>query len=265
MTTIHELLDALWQDYRGLNPQAGQIHQLLTERGETVVNDHIALRTFDDARVNIDVLSQAFIEAGYSEQDSYTFTEKKLRARHYEHGDAALPKVFISELKLADFSGTLNDLVGQLLDQVADDQWQRPDLPVAGRPWSLAYRDYQMLADESEYAGWVAAFGFRANHFTVLVNALQTVDSLQQLNELLKQSGFALNASGGEIKGAPDVYLEQSSTLADQVPVDFSDGTHTIPCCYYEFARRYPLADGTLFSGFVARSADKIFESTDRR
>ncbi len=32
-----------------------------------------------------------------------------------------------------------------------------------------------------------------------------------------------------------------------------------------EFARRYPAADGRLYSGFVAKSADKIFESTDKR
>jgi hypothetical protein len=39
---------------------------------------------------------------------------------------------------------------------------------------------------------------------------------------------------------------------------------HEIPTCYYEFARRYPLADGRLYQGFVAASADRIFESTHR-
>ena len=111
----------------------------------------------------------------------------------------------------------------------------------------------------------MAAFGFRANHFTVLVNALATFDGLESFNAYLKQAGYQLNASGGEIKGSPEVCLEQSSTLADQVSVDFSDSVQTIPGCYYEFARRYPLPDGSLFGGFVARSADKIFESTNRR
>ena len=45
----------------------------------------------------------------------------------------------------------------------------------------------------------------------------------------------------------------------------FDDGSKVIPCCYYEFARRYPLPNGNLFQGFVAKSADKIFESTNRR
>ena len=47
--------------------------------------------------------------------------------------------------------------------------------------------------------------------------------------------------------------------------VEFTDGTHVVPACYYEFARRYVQADGTRFEGFIAKSADKIFESTDRR
>jgi len=104
-----------------------------------------------------------------------------------------------------------------------------------------------------------------ANHFTVLVNALGTFDDLGQLNRFLVENGFELNTSDGEIKGSPQVYLEQSSTLADRVQVQFSDGAESIPACYYEFARRYPLPNGELFSGFVAKSADKIFESTDRR
>ena len=57
--------------------------------------------------------------------------------------------------------------------------------------------------------------------------------------------------------------LEQSSTLADKVAVNFSDKTVKIPSCFYEFAKRYPLNNGQLYTGFVAASADKIFESTN--
>jgi hypothetical protein len=59
------------------------------------------------------------------------------------------------------------------------------------------------------------------------------------------------------------VKLEQSSTMADKAVVKFSDGEVSIPSCFYEFAKRYPLDCGTLYSGFVAASADKIFESTN--
>ena len=74
-----------------------------------------------------------------------------------------------------------------------------------------------------------------------------------------------MNAVGVEIKGTQDVYLEQSSTLAYPVKVSFADRDETIPGCYYEFARRYPMPDGKLFQGFLPDSADKIFESTDYR
>ncbi len=263
--TFDDLLYKLWDDYATLNPQARAIHNLLQARGERIVNDHIALRTYDDPRVSIDRLARAFEKVGYTRQEEYDFEQKKLFARHFEHDDPNQPKVFISELQLAKCSDALRAKVAALLDQLPGDQMQRDDAPVAGRSWDLSFADYEALAAESEYAGWVAAFGFRANHFTVFVNALTTFESLQALNTCLKQNGYALNDSGGEVKGSPDVFLEQSSTLADQVEVKFSDGTHVIPACYYEFARRYPLPSGELFQGFVAKSADKIFESTDRR
>ncbi|MFP3457566.1 DUF1338 family protein, partial [Psychrobacter sp. SIMBA_152] len=76
---------------------------------------------------------------------------------------------------------------------------------------------------------------------------------------------FALNTSGGEVKGSPEVLLEQSSTLADEYAVTFSDGDMRIPSCFYEFAIRYPKPDGEIYTGFVAASADKIFESTNAR
>lgn len=263
-----DLLDRLWRDYAAMNPQAGRIHQLLSDRGETVVNDHIALRTFDDPRVNIDVLSRAFINGGYTPGERYEFSAKKLRARHFEPPPEAgdgLPLVFISDLKLAECSDTVRRIVGELIGQVDKKTWSRPDLPVIGRPWSPTVADYEALAGESEYAAWLSAFGFRANHFTVLVNALASFDSIKALNDYLQEQGFELNAGGGLIKGMPEQLLEQSSTLADMVEVEFADGRRTIPGCYYEFARRYPDATGKLFTGFIAASASKIFESTDRR
>jgi len=49
------------------------------------------------------------------------------------------------------------------------------------------------------------------------------------------------------------------------VHVTFSDTEHTIPGCFYEFAKRYPQSNGSLYQGFIAASADKIFESTDNK
>jgi hypothetical protein len=80
--------------------------------------------------------------------------------------------------------------------------------------------EYESLLRESEYAAWVAAFGFRVNHFTVNVNALTTFPDLLSLNAFLLDHGFTLNESGGAIKGTPADRLEQSSTRADEIEIE---------------------------------------------
>lgn len=257
----------LWEQYAGQNPGAGQIHNLFIERGERVVNDHVAFRTFDDPRVNIDVIARPFLESGYQPSGEYYFEVKKLRARHYEFpGNPEMPRVFISELILEEFSEELQKTIGDQLDAVPQEQLQSPELIFQGSIFdSLSYSVYNQLREESEYAAWMYAFGYRANHFTVSINYLKNFEGILEVNSFLKDNGFQLNSSGGEVKGTPEQLLEQSSTLADQVEVSFREGEKTIPGCYYEFAKRYPNSKGELFSGFIAGSADKIFESTDFR
>ena len=264
MNHLEQLFDRLWETFRQMNPQAKRIHQLLTDCGEKIVNDHIAFRTFDDPRVDIDVLSRPFFAGGYTSQGEYEFPNKHLSARHFEHSDPRLPKIFISQLKLNEMSDALKTTVRGLIDQIPKEALNRDDFCVSGRLWEIDYSTYEQLVEESEYAGWMSAFGYCANHFTVLVNELTTIAGLKELNELLKTNGFVLNTAGGEIKGSPAELLEQSSTLAAQIDVSFSDGVHRVPSCYYEFARRYEQSDGTQFTGFIAQSAEKIFESTDR-
>lgn len=262
---IHDLLDRLRRDYAALNPQVERIDALLAGAGEQVVLDHIALRTWGDPRCDIDVLARPFVRAGYRAAGAYRFAEKRLVARHFAHDDPDLPLVFVSELVLDSFSPGLQDMVRSLLAQVPEAVFAAPDLCARGRPWQVAHADVEALRRESEYAAWLAAFGWRANHFTVAVHALARLGDLAALDEFLKAHGLRLNAAGGEIKGSPAQGLEQSSTVADVVDVEFSDGTFAVPACYYEFARRWPGPDGRQFRGFIEGSADKIFESTDRR
>jgi hypothetical protein len=264
--TVDDLLDALWRDYVAATPQAERIHRLLGERGERVQNDHVALRTYGLSGIGIAALARPFEALGWREQpDRYRFADKKLVARYWRHPDPAQPKVFISELCVAELSPAANQIIDRLVRQLPADFGQRADLPWAGRPWQVSRAEYEALLAESEYAAWVAAFGFRVNHFTVLVNALTTFADLQALNAFLVEHGFTLNEAGGVIKGTPSERLEQSSTRADSIEVDFSGEIARVPSCYYEFARRYPLPSGELFHGFVPASADKIFESTDVR
>ncbi len=108
-----------------------------------------------------------------------------------------------------------------------------------GRPWTVLFACYERLRVKIKYAAWVSVFGFRANHFTVDVNALKGYRNLKSLNEQLKAHGFQLNDSGEEIKGTLAVFLAQSSIMANEISVDFTDGTYTIPGCYYEFTKRH--------------------------
>lgn len=265
MDELRRLLDRLWRDYAALNPQVAAIHALLSAEGETIVNDHIALRTFGDPRVDIAALGRPFVRAGYRAAGEYRFPDKRLVARHFAHDDPALPLVFVSELVLEDCSAALREQVDRLLAQVPDATLAAPDLAAAGRPWQVSSAEVEALRRESEYAAWLAAFGWRANHFTVLTNALTRHRELASLVTFLEGHGFVFNKGGGAIKGSAAQGLEQASTLASVVPVAFSDGERAVPGCYYEFARRHPGADGRLFRGFIEGSADRIFESTDRR
>lgn len=257
------LFQNLWDNYLAVTPSATDIHRILvgTQGGE-IINDHIALRTFNLAPVNLDKLAAHFLSLGYTQGGEYHFEAKKLYARHYEHPDPAVPKVFISELLVDTCSVALQAIVGELVAQVTPDRVNDDDFLYSGSHWQVDYATYQALLAESEYAAWVAAWGYRANHFTVSVNQLDNFTTVAEVNQVLKDHGYTVNSAGGEVKGSPADRLEQSSTMADRVPCAFRDQTVTIPSCFYEFARRYPGPDGKLYSGFVAASADKIFEST---
>ena len=265
MIKLEAVLNQMWEDYLQLNPQAQQIYAALLAEGETVLNDHIALRTFEGGPLGIDNLAQPFLELGYQYRGDYHFESKHLYAKHYEHPQPQNPKIFISELQVHKLSPQAQGLIAKLIQGFDSALTRRFDFSWSGRPWSVSYQDYQMLAQESEYAAWLAAHGFRPNHFTVNVNVLKKWPELSQLNAFLQSKGFVLNASGGLIKGTPAELLEQSSTMAGQIEVAFSDGRYLIPGCYYEFAKRYPMKDGRLYQGFIAKSADKIFESTNRQ
>lgn len=262
---ITNLFDSFWKGYADITPQAKFIHNLLTTRGNQVVNDHIALRTYNRGPLAMAKMAQIFTDLGYQQKGEYFFVEKKLKAFHFEHPIDYLPKVFISELLVEQMSPFIQQSIEKCLDLVASDYRLSSSDLLGYRPWSPLYTNYQRMYQESEYAAWVYAFGLRANHFTVFINQLQNPNDIRPLNELIKANGLKLNSSGGEIKGSPKVYLEQSSTMAAEIEWPFQDQKAVIPSCYYEFAQRYPMPNGKLYQGFVETSADKIFESTNQK
>ena len=80
------------------------------------------------------------------------------------------------------------------------------------------------------------------NHFTISINDCDTFENLEQVNSFLKENGYRVNDSGGEIKGSVEQGLEQSSIMAENVLVEFDALEYKpveIPACYYEFALRH--------------------------
>lgn len=258
------LLQRWWQDYIAITPVVSEVNRLLGEDA-ALINDHLALRTFNLPATGLSRLLPLLDALGYSVEGHYQFVERKLTAVHLEHLDPRQPKIFISQLEVDQLSPLAQQLIAALVAQLPENMFDSPLGLAAGRLWQLSLADYQLLLAESEYAAWLAAFGFRANHFTLSVNDLQDFHTLPQFNTLLEQHAIALNQQGGVIKGSPAQKLEQSATLADPVLVHFSDQPCAIPGCFYEFALRYPQEDGTLFQGFVESSATSIFSSTDTR
>lgn len=259
------IFSKLWDIYTTQNPEVFKVYDLLTKEGETVLNDHIAFRTFNDPRTRINKLAKAFINAGYQFVNEYQFEEKKLFAKHFEHKtDKDAPRVFISELKLEEFSPDFQQIIRTEIDKIPEHVLNSDEMIYAGNVWGQpSFEIYNRLREESEYAAWVYVFGFCANHFTVNINALKKYDTIHKLNAFLKESGFIVNNAGGEVKGSPEELLEQSSIMSGKIELDFIDGKHEVPSCFYEFAKRYPDENGNLFSGFIAKSANKIFESTN--
>lgn len=261
---VEELFEHLWQGYIKLAPAAKDIHTLLQSTQATpIINDHIALRTLAHPRCNISVISQVFLALGYERKEYYHFESKKLDAYYFQHPNETYPKVFISEVKIDELDFETQNTLTSLAESIPEEVLDSKLLVSSGRHWDVSYEVYTKLYAQSEYAAWFYLYGYCANHFTIFINALEKFDTIIEVNNLVKESGYTLNSAGGEIKGSADVLLEQSSTTAQVIEVKFNEGTYKIPSCFYEFAKRYKDENGNLYQGFVAKSADLIFNSTN--
>jgi hypothetical protein len=266
MEKINKIFDRFWVDYTAQNPLALRISELFNAEGENVVHDHIALRTFNTPEINLAKVSEIFLNVGYEFKNDYVFEEKRLLGKHLEHRtEKTAPKVFISELETEKFSDFLQGVVAEIVAQIPRNLIDNNEFVFGGRLWSQpSFEVYDKLRQESEYAAWLYVHGFRANHFAIFTNALTKFNDIRKVNEFVKNNGYLMNVVNGlETYGTAEELLEQSSTKAEIVEVDFLEGKHKVPACFYEFTQRYPDQNGDLYGGFIAASADKIFQSTD--
>jgi hypothetical protein len=209
-----------------------------------IENDHIAFRTFGVRHLGIGSIQKIFRHYGYERRERYDFPAKKLTAYWYSPPLPKYPRIFVSELRVAELSEGARDIVASYTSEVHSDPVDEIDLddPMAvdaflHRPlWRLpTFADYRRLAEENEYAAWVIF---------------------------------------NKIKRSADGLLLQSATVAELVEAEFAGGErHMIPGSYVEFAERLvdpayrhlkpeEITRAHRRDGFETGNADRIFEST---
>lgn len=286
---LQQVLNGLMQRYKERVPDVAAIIQAMTKAGmitheQDIENDHIAFRTLGVPPLGVGSLEKIFLYYGYQKRDYYYFREKKLNAWWYAPPVAGLPRIFISELRVADLSAEAQNIIHSYTDKVQADPVDSLNLDDAATvdhylhssSWALpTLTDYEALARESEYAAWAIYNRYYLNHFTLSVHNLEKpYNTLDAFNAFLEMQGIVLNDAGGKIKRSPDGNLLQSSTVAGMVDASFADGGQKkIPGSYVEFAERRVLeayrhlpedqiTAAHRREGFEAGNADKIFEST---
>ena len=138
------MFDKIWQSYIEVTPSAHKVHQLLGS-GNDVINDHVAYRTFNIEKVNIEKLAAPLIALGYKDCGQYTFEAKKLNAKHFEHSDKTMPKVFISELLVEEFSEEVQTIIHQIVDQIDEKNIGTEEFLYSGTHWKISQEQYHTL------------------------------------------------------------------------------------------------------------------------
>ena len=291
--TLTVFLDGLMRRYTERVPDVGRVIACMVRDGligksSDIENDHIAFRTMGVPQLGIQSLEKVFLHCGYERRDAYKFEGKKLDAFWYAPPRPNFPRIFISELRVGDLSEEAQRIIRSYTDEVDSDPVEKLNLDDGLAVDDFLHRslwrtptwsDYQRLAEESEYAAWVIYNRYYLNHFTVSVHNLPAgYNTIAEFNAYLEKNAFKLNDSGGKAKTSPDGLLIQSSTVAEMVDAEFSDGQggtirQRISGSYVEFAERRVLPQFANLSandvrrehrrdGFEANNADKIFEST---
>ncbi|KAL1355103.1 hypothetical protein HN51_007138 [Arachis hypogaea] len=288
---LRGVLESMQSVYLNRNPTAEAILELVhSAENNPLCYDHLAFRTFGVTGYGIDSMASFFLDYGYTRREELRFPAKKLRALWFsppadsQDGGGRgikgpLPRIFISELIVDQMSPQTQEIIKKYIASSGNgNQYAALASSLGLLTWEKpSYSEFQQLASESEYAAWTLVNGHALNHVTISAHRLKTeLRDIKNLNRFIEESGFRLNSEGGVLKVSPDGLLLQSSTVADSMPFQFSDGaTESVPCSYIEFAERLvlpqyknlPAIEVKEFhrrDGFEVGNADKIFESTSK-
>lgn len=289
MTVLEKVLEGLMATYQERVPDVLKItdalvHQNVIEKSTDISNDHIAFRTIGVPQLGIQSFEKIFLHYGYTARDNYFFEHKKLNARWYAPPKNNLPRIFISELQVEDFSEDVQQIIKSYTNEVTADPVDSLDLNNAEEVISFLHAplwrtptstDYLKLLEISEYAAWVIYNRYYLNHYTISVDQLKDgYNTLEEFNAFLNNLGVILSDAGGIIKQSKDNLLLQSATVSQICKATFADNVVLdISGSYVEFAERRVLPQFSNVlkedlkrehkrEGFETANADKIFEST---
>jgi len=253
MGVLEKVLEGLMATYQERVPDVSKItdalvHQNVIEKSADISNDHIAFRTMGVPQLGIQSFEKIFLHYGYTARDNYFFEHKKLNARWYAPPKNNLPRIFISELQVADFSENVQQIIKSYTNEVTTDPVDSLDLNNAEEVISFLHAplwrtptstDYLKLLEISEYAAWVIYNRYYLNHYTISVDQLKNgYNTLEEFNAFLNNLGVVLSDAGGVIKQSKDGLLLQSATAKEDLKREHKR------------------------EGFETANADKIFEST---
>ncbi len=293
------LLDRLWSNYCDRVEYARRYRDLVLQKGGRVVNDHIAFRTFNTRTgqqpAGMEAIARLITPLGYEAAGAYEFKDKFLVAKHYQHEDPLMPKIFVSQLEVTELprehARALNEAVADaqnLLDTDTQAMLRFPDTMlsqydegltdrlykfITQRPWSPPPREVVTEINKvSQYAAWTLLHGNNVNHFTAYINEQQVPEwpDIVTTSAALKAAGVPMKDS---IEGEPGSKLRQTATQAvdEDCEVREEDGrTGKLrwSYAYYELAERgtVPGPDGkpVRFNGFLGAQATHLFEMTKR-
>ncbi|WP_319479261.1 DUF1338 domain-containing protein [uncultured Draconibacterium sp.] len=294
------LLTRLWVMYLDRVSYAREYQRLVTDKGGSVVNDHIAFRTFNthtgEQPEGIRAIKHIISCLEYVPVEKYNFKKKKLNAVHFEHPDPMFPKLFVSQLEVEELPEWAQQIIKNTVKEtpylLSDESIallatlkEKGELPrVAGemlvndlaqyfrRPWNVPNKDDVLkVNDVSQYAAWVLLHGNAVNHFTAFVN-YQNVSEWPDLESTCKGMADAGIPMKEALEGEKGSKLQQSATLAvkEEVEVKGDDGIEKMPWtyAYYELAERGLVIENgeeKLFSGFLGEQARHLFDMTRTR
>ena len=124
---IDDLLNHMWKTYTSLNPHIKEVLDLIKSKENTeILNDHIALRTFNHERINKNKLADFFLGSGYKFVENLHFDQKRLDASYYIHPNNKLTRIFKSELRIQEYSTEFQNKINDIDDGIDKKNFNSP-------------------------------------------------------------------------------------------------------------------------------------------